>query len=188
MTNLPINRDNLPALLALISSDSEHRAIQQRITDIMQTHKTVRLGIRMSFDFPVWTWGASVTAAKHFSFPSKRMEFFGSPTAEHLVTGIAAWAGDGRMTKWLDEPEPTGIQQAYDLYFAAARLAHDSDNSQFEKPRPKAVQDWLTKMKMRPVSISTVSLIYKAHLDASQKWANQLISTYVPKPEAEKKL
>lgn len=179
------NRDNLPALLALISSDAAQEALAKRMDMIHQTHKAIRLGIRMSFDFPVWTWGASVIAVgtgNEARGQTKRMEFFGSPTAEHLLDGIAAWAGDGRMNEWLKQSEPYPIQQASDLYFAAGALAHDSDNSQFDKPRPKAVQEWLDKMKSTPVPREIVSRIYKAHLDASWKWANQLISEYKPTP------
>lgn len=71
------------------------------------------------------------------------------------------------------------IQQASALYYAAGALVHDSDNSQFDPPKPKAVQAWLNKHKVTPVPREVVSRIYRAHLDASWTWANQLVPGYI---------
>lgn len=93
---------HVAVMSSLIVAMAARKELNARVNALEERHRDVRLGIRVSFDLQPANWGASM-----FVLPTRRrMEWFGAPTAQHIVTKIEEFCASDAFTDWLKEDTP----------------------------------------------------------------------------------
>lgn len=91
--------DHTAVMSSLTAAIAERTALSARVKALEERHRAVRLGIRVSFDLQPANWGASM-----FAMPTRRrIEWFGAPNAQHVVTNIEEFCASDAFTDWLKE-------------------------------------------------------------------------------------